>query len=216
MKFKQLLLAASAHLAKNDPRLAVLISKYGDCRILPHSDHYSELVSSIVGQQLSVKAAATIWQRVLALSGGNAPTPHQLLKIDTEALRNCGLSYAKVAYVKDLAAHILDGRLDMNHIASLPNDEVITQLTAVKGIGEWSAHMFLIFSLGRLDVLPVGDLGIKKGAQRVYSLKELPNAQKLEQLSKKYKWAPYESVAAWYLWKGLDNTPTQTRHDSIA
>ena len=216
MEFKQSLLAGQKHLLKNDPRLAILITKYGDCQILPHSDHYSELVSSIVGQQLSVKAAATIWRRVLALSGGNAPTPHQLLKIDTEALRNCGLSYAKVAYVKDLAAHILDGRLDMNHIASLPNDEVITQLTAVKGIGEWSAHMFLIFSLGRLDVLPVGDLGIKKGAQRVYSLKELPNAQKLEQLSKKYKWAPYESVAAWYLWKGLDNTPTQTRHDSIA
>jgi DNA-3-methyladenine glycosylase II len=215
MQFKKSLLAAQKHLASNDPRLAAIITRYGDCLIEPHSDHYSELVSSIVGQQLSVKAAATIWQRVLALSGGNAPTPKQLLDTDTEILRACGLSYAKAAYVKDLAAHILDGRLDMNHISSLPNREVITQLTAVKGIGEWSAHMFLIFSLGRLDVLPVGDLGVKKAAQAAYNLGELPKPDALTALAEKHKWHPYESVAAWYLWKSLDNTPKITRHDSI-
>lgn len=213
--FKKSLVAGQAHLAKNDPLMELIIDVYGDCTIKPHGNHYSELVSSIVGQQLSVKAAATIWQRVLALSGGTAPTPSQLLKTDTEVLRACGLSYAKVSYVKDLAEHILDGRLDMVHIAGLPNQEVITQLTAVKGIGEWSAHMFLIFSLGRLNVLPVGDLGVKKAAQAVYKLKDLPDAATLKDLSDKRGWAPYESVAAWYLWKSLDNTPQKTRHDVI-
>ena len=215
MEFKKSLLTAQEYLANNDQRLASIIKTYGNCLIEPHSDHYSELVSSIVGQQLSVKAASTIWQRVLALSGGNAPTPEQLMKTDTEALRVCGLSYAKVAYVKDLAAHIIDGRLNMNHIAAQDNQEVIRQLTAVKGIGEWSAHMFLIFSLGRLDVLPVGDLGIKKAAQAVYKLEGLPDAVTLKDLSDKRGWTPYESVAAWYLWKSLDNTPQKTRHDSI-
>lgn len=206
---------AQVHLADSDPLMKSIIKVYGDCNICPHDDHYSELVSSIVGQQLSVKAAATIWQRVLALSDGQAPTPNHLLKTDTEVLRACGLSYAKVSYVKDLAEHILDGRLDMIHIASLPNQEVIAQLTAVKGIGEWSAHMFLIFSLGRLDVLPTGDLGIKKAAQAVYKLEGLPDAVTLRDLSDKRGWAPYESVAAWYLWKSLDNTPRKTRHDPI-
>jgi len=212
MDFKHSLLLAQKHLASSDPKIAAIIKRYGDCLITPHSDHYSELVSSIVGQQLSVKAAATIWQRVLVLSGGNPPTPTQLIEADTEALRACGLSYAKVRYVKDLAEHILDGRLDMLHIANLPNEEVIAQLTAVKGLGEWSAHMFLIFSLGRLDVLPVGDLGIKKAAQSIYGLKGLPGPEELQKLATKHRWAPYESVASWYLWKSLDNTPTQTRH----
>jgi DNA-3-methyladenine glycosylase II len=214
MDFKGSLYLAQKHLSRSDPRLAAIIKKYGDCLITPHTDHYSELVSSIVGQQLSVKAAATIWQRVLVLSGGNPPTPAQLIEADTETLRACGLSYAKVRYVKDLAEHILDGRLDMAHIASLPNEEVIAQLTAVKGLGEWSAHMFLIFGLGRLDVLPVGDLGIKKAAQSVYGLKDLPDKEALQKIAKANGWAPYESVASWYLWKSLDNTPVKTRHSS--
>ncbi|MBX4199698.1 DNA-3-methyladenine glycosylase [Candidatus Saccharibacteria bacterium] len=214
MDFKASLYSAQKHLSRSDPRLAAIIKKYGDCLITPHTDHYSELVSSIVGQQLSVKAAATIWQRVLVLSGGNPPTPAQLIEADTETLRACGLSYAKVRYVKDLAEHILDGRLDMAHIAGLPNEEIIAQLTAVKGLGEWSAHMFLIFGLGRLDVLPVGDLGIKKAAQSVYGLGDLPDKEALQKIAKANGWAPYESVASWYLWKSLDNTPVKTRHSS--
>lgn len=214
MDFKGSLVAAQKHLSRNDPKLAAIIKRYGDCMITPHSDHYSELVSSIVGQQLSVKAAATIWQRVLVLSGGNPPTPAQLIEADVEALRACGLSYAKVSYVKDLAEHIMDSRLDMSHIASLPNEEVIAQLTAVKGLGEWSAHMFLIFGLGRLDVLPTGDLGVKKAAQRIYGLKSLPDKEILQKLAKKNGWAPYEAVACWYLWKSLDNAPAKTRHSS--
>lgn len=196
---------AQAHLSNNDPFLALVITRYPACNITPHTDYYSELVSSIVGQQLSVKAGDTIWKRVQALFGDDVPTPEELVKIDTEVLRKTGVSYAKAAYMKDLAGHIIDGRLDMAHITSLPNEELIEQLTAVKGIGEWSAHMFMIFSLGRLDILPVGDLGIRKGVMQLYGLKELPKPPAIEKIAKKNKWHPYESVASWYVWKSLDN-----------
>lgn len=205
MEFKNQLAAAQKHLAKNDSRLKALITGFGDCQITPHTDYYSELVTSIVGQQLSIKAAAAIWQRIIVLSGGNLPTPQQLIDASEEDLRNAGLSGAKVKYVKDLALATQDGRLDLKHIATLPNNEVIAQLTIVKGIGEWSAHMFMIFGLGRLDVLPWSDLGIRKAAQNVYRLKDLPGQPELEKIAKKYKWHPYESVAAWYLWKSLEN-----------
>lgn len=205
MNFKRNLNKAQTELSASDKKLAVLIEKYGDCNLAPHSDYYAELVSNIVGQQLSVKAGATIWQRVLLVFGGKIPTEEQLVVVDTEKLRACGVSYAKAGYMKDLAQHILDGRLDMAHIATLPNEELIKQLTAVKGIGEWSAHMFMIFSLGRLDILPVGDLGVRKAAMAVYGLSELPDKQTLQKLSAKNGWSPYESVAAWYLWKSLDN-----------
>lgn len=206
MNFNDKLAAADQHLLKTDPFLAVVIKKYGPSKITPHSNHYAELIDSIISQQLSVKAAATIHGRVLGLFGGKVPTPEQLLSVDTEAIRACGVSYAKAGYMKDLAAHIIDGRLDMKHISSLPNEGLIEQLTAVKGIGIWSAHMFMIFSLGRLDVLPTGDLGIRKAAMNLYGLPELPKNDDLESLSKKHQWHPYESVAAWYLWQSLDNT----------
>ncbi len=198
--------AGQAHLGKNDSTIAPIIKKYGNCTITPHNDFYAELLDSIISQQLSVKAASTIHSRVLALFGGSIPTPQQLLEIEDQAIRNCGVSYAKISYIKDLAAHVLDGKLDLAHISTLPNEEVITQLTAVKGIGEWSAHMFMIFSLGRLDVLPVGDLGVQKAAMNLYKLRELPKPAELHMLSKKHRWAPYESVAAWYLWRSLENT----------
>jgi DNA-3-methyladenine glycosylase II len=205
MEFKKQLLAAQKHLAKNEPKIKELIVRYGNCRITPHTDYYSELVTSIVGQQLSIKAAAAIWQRVLVLSGGHLPTPQQLIDASEEDLRKAGLSGAKVKYVKDLALATQDGRLDLTHIATLPNKDVITRLTTVKGIGDWSAHMFMIFGLGRLDILPYGDLGIRKAAQNVYRLKNLPDKVELEKIAKKHKWSPYESVASWYLWKSLEN-----------
>jgi DNA-3-methyladenine glycosylase II len=205
MDFKTRLAEAADHLAARDPKLANVISTYGKCLLRPHNDYYAELVTSIVGQQLSIKAAASIWQRVLSLSGGEPPSPQFLVGVSDEKLRAAGLSRAKALYVKDLAEHILDGRLDMDHIATLPNEEVIAQLTAVKGIGEWSAHMFMIFSLGRLDILPWGDLGIRKAAQNIYGLADLPDKAKLERIAAKNKWAPYQSVAAWYLWKSLEN-----------
>lgn len=205
MEFKRRIAAAEKHLAAADARLKPLIQKYSPCSIAPHDGHYGELVGSIVSQQLSTKAAATIWKRVLEVFNGQVPVPRQLLQADTEKLRACGVSYQKIGYMKDLAAHILDGRLDMAHVASLPNDELIEQLVAVKGIGEWSAHMFMIFSLGRLDILPVGDLGIKKGMMKLYGLSGLPDRQAIERIAGHNNWRPYHSVASWYVWKSLDN-----------
>lgn len=213
MTFSEKLVKASEYLAKKDTKLAKIIATSGPCRIKPHKDHYGELVSNIVGQQLSTKAAYSIWQRVLALFDGKMPTPEQLLKIDDQKLRDVGLSWAKVRYVKDLAQHILDGRLDIEHIAAMPNDQLIEQLTAVKGIGEWSAHMFMMFGLGRLDILPFGDLGIRKSIQQLYKLDALPLPEQIITIANKNGWHPYESVASWYLWQSLDNNPDkQTRH----
>jgi DNA-3-methyladenine glycosylase II len=170
-------------------------------------------VGSIVGQQLSSVAAGTIWRRVLDLFDGKMPTPEQLIKIEDQKLRDVGLSWAKVRYVKDLAQHVLDDRLDLEHIATMPNEQVIEQLTAVKGIGEWSAHMFMIFGLGRLDILPTGDLGVRKAVMNLYGLKEMPDPARMVTIANKYKWHPYESVAAWYLWQSLDNNPQKkSRH----
>ena len=198
---------ACKHLQLHDPHMAVLISKYGAPTIAPHTNYYEELVSSIISQQLSVKAAQTIWNRFIGLFDGATPTPQQIIATDIEQIRGVGASYAKAKYIKDLAQHIEDGSLDLNHIASLDNATIISQLTNVKGIGEWSAHMFMIFSLGRLDILPYGDLGIKKSAQKLYNLNEMPSKKQLEELASRNQWPPYQSVAAWYLWKYLDNEP---------
>lgn len=214
MDFKQRLRTAEIHLSKEDPVIGSLIKQYGQCKLVPHSDHYGELVSSIVGQQLSAKAAAVIWLRLLALFGNKMPTPNQLIDIEEERLRAAGVSRPKIKYMKDLAAHILDKRLDLDHIATMPNEQLIEQLTAVKGIGEWSAHMFMIFGLGRLDILPTGDLGIRKALMQHYDLPELPDPATTITIANQNNWHPYETVASWYLWKALDNSPNkQTRHD---
>ena len=197
---------AQKHLAAVDPKLAVLIEKYGDCSLEPHTDYYKELVDSIVSQQLSVKAARTIFGKFLNLFGDRMPTPKQILETDIETLRNVGFSYAKSNYVKDLAERIVDGRLDLAHIATLPNEEIISQLVAVKGIGEWSAHMFMIFSLGRTNILPTGDLGIRKSFMVLYGFNDLPKPQVMLQISLRNKWEPYQSIASWYLWRSLDNS----------
>jgi len=203
--FSQQLTAATDHLSQHDTTLARVIKAHGPCTIAPHTNYYEELVGSIISQQLSVKAAATIWKRFMALYGDKTPTPEQILETDIEAIRQVGASYAKARYIKDLALHILDGELDLAHIATLNNDTVIQQLTAVKGIGEWSTHMFMIFSLGRLDILPWGDLGVRKSMQQLYGLPTLPDKATMIGVADKNGWAPYQSVAAWYLWKNLDN-----------
>lgn len=213
MTFDQKLREAEVHLTKHDKKLAPVIKSSGPCRIKPHTDHYGELVGSIVGQQLSTYAAAAIWKRVLDLFKGRMPAPEELIKIDGQQLRDIGFSWAKVKYVKDLAEHVLDGRLDLDHIATMPNEQVIEQLTAVKGIGEWSAHMFMMFGLGRLDILPVGDLGIRKAVMNLYGLKEMPAPERIITIANKNHWHPYESVASWYLWQSLDNNPMKkSRH----
>src|SRR5579884_2433212 len=213
MTFNQRLRQAERYLTEHDETLAPIIKSSGPCRIKPHTDHYGELVGSIVGQQLSSVAAGTIWHRVLQLFDGRMPTPEELIKIDDQKLRDVGLSWAKVRYVKDLAQHILDGRLDLDHIATMPNEQVVEQLTAVKGLGGWSAHMFMIFGLGRLDVLPVGDLGVRKAMMNLYGLKGMPDPATMITVAARHNWHPYESVAAWYCWQSLDNNPMKkSRH----
>lgn len=214
MSFEQSLREAERHLSGNDKRLAAAIKASNPCDLKPHRDYYGELVGSIVGQQLSAKAGSVIWRRVLDLFGGKMPAPQQLIEMDADKIRACGVSYPKIGYMKDLAQHILDKRLDLEHTSTMPNDQLIEQLTAVKGIGEWSAHMFMIFGLGRLDVLPVGDLGVRKAIMNLYGLQQLPDPAAIVTIANQNNWHPYESVAAWYLWESLDNSPVkQTRHN---
>jgi DNA-3-methyladenine glycosylase II len=207
MSFEDELNLAAAHLAKNDPHMGSIIKNAGICTIRPHRNYYSELFDSIVSQQLSVKAAAAIMKRIQEHYGSAHPEPEKVVGTEVETFRGLGLSRAKAAYVRDLAEHVLDGRLDLAHISTLDDQTVIDQLTAVKGIGEWTAHMFMMFSLGRLNILAWGDLGIKKAVQIVYGLDSLPAKEDMVAISAQNKWAPYQTVACWYLWKVLDNEP---------
>jgi DNA-3-methyladenine glycosylase II len=206
MDWNKQLRNAEQHLSQADPIVKNLIDEYGPCNLKPHTDYYGELVGAIIGQQLSEKAGATIYNRFLTLFDGKLPSPQQIIEIDSEAIRSIGCSYSKAGYMKDLAEHIIDGRLDLDHIATLPNDEVIRQLVAVKGIGEWSAHMFMMFSLGRLDILPTGDLGIRKAMMQLYKLPELPKPSDMHELALTHGWAPFQSIACWFLWRSLNNT----------
>jgi DNA-3-methyladenine glycosylase II len=198
---------ADAHL-RQDPVMAGLIDRGGplpeesDARGRPN-ELYGALVRSIAGQQLSVKAARAIFQRLLDHFDGAVPTPEQILAEDPETLRAAaGFSRAKVAYLRSLAEHVLSGRLEIDRIRELPDDEVIAELTAVKGIGEWTAHMFLMFTLHRPDVLPVGDLGVRNAARAAYGAETIDELRALGE-----RWAPYRTRACLYLWRSLDNTP---------
>ena len=202
--FAPQLTVATDHLRKHDPVLAAVIERSPVCDIKPHGDYFQALSGSIIGQQLSVKAAATIRNRFAALGGNTYPRPQQVLKFEVDTLRETGLSGAKVKYVKDLAEHVIDGRLDVEHLPELPNEEVLTELTDIKGVGEWTAHMFMIFCLGRLDILPTGDLGVRKGVQALYNLPELPTPLEMQTIAERNSWTGYESVAAWYIWRSLD------------
>lgn len=198
-------LNAVTQLRDNDSVMNRLIGRYGNFDLQPHDRHFEELVNSIVSQQLSVRAAQKIWGRFLGFFDNSMPSPERILAADDDSLRSVGLSYQKVGYIKDLSAHVIDGRLELHKATSLSNDRLISELTSVRGIGTWSAHMFMIFSLGRLDVLAWGDLGIRKSAMQLYSLPRLPSQLELEALSDEKGWSPFESVACWYLWKNLDN-----------
>ena len=207
LKRQQQLRHAADHLAKNDPVMAELVAAYGLCTITPHTDYYRSLVESIIGQQLSVKAAAAIKQRFRNLFGGRFPEPAAILAIDAETYRSVGLSYAKARYIVDLAEHVLDGRIVFDHINTHRNDEIMQALTAVKGIGEWTVHMFLMFCVGRLDVLPIGDLGVRNAIRNQYGLALSPTPAAVSALAAKNSWHPYESVASWYLWESYDTVP---------
>ena len=169
-------------------------------------DHYGALVRSIVGQQLSTKAARAIYGRLTDRFDGRTPTPEQVLADDPEELRAAaGLSRMKVSFLRSLAEHVQDGTLELDRIAELPDEEIIRELTAVKGIGEWSAHMYLMFHLRRPDVLAWGDLGVRRAVQQAYGLEDAPLRGELTELAE--PWRPYRTVACRYLWQSLDATP---------
>lgn len=198
---------ALAYLAANDPIMGALIDRYPKPSFIKHTNYYHELIDSIISQQLSVKAAGTIEGRFKDLFGGKFPSPEEILSKDIEELRAVGLSRPKAGYIQDLARKIIDGTVKFDTIDTLSNDEIIAELTKVKGIGIWTVHMFLMFCMARLDVLPTGDLGIRNGIKKLYELNTLPEPRDIEILAEKNNWQPYESVASWYIWQSLDNAP---------
>jgi DNA-3-methyladenine glycosylase II len=201
---------AIAALREADPVMARLIDEHTvlvrrDLRRDRRGDAYGALLRSIVGQQLSTKAASTIYGRLIDIFDGHAPTPRQLLAADPEAIRAAGLSRAKVAYLRDLAQHVEEGTLELDRLDELPDEEVSAQLTAIKGLGQWTADMFLMFHLRRPDVLPVGDQGIRRAVQVEYRMRKLPDAKRLEKVAR--PWRPHRTLACLYLWSSLDNVP---------
>ncbi len=168
-------------------------------------DAYGALVRTIVGQQISTKAARSIYDRLAATFGDRPPTPGELVAADDEALRAVGLSGPKIKYLRDLADRVLSGSLDLGALHDLPDEEVVERIVAVKGLGRWSADMFLIFHLGREDVLPVGDLGIRRAVERAYGLPEAPSPDELHELAQ--PWRPQRTLASLYLWESIDNKP---------
>jgi DNA-3-methyladenine glycosylase II len=201
-----------AHLKRADPVLAEVIAAVGrlpDAREgrPDRADHYGALVRAIAGQQLSVKAARSIYGRLTDRFDGRPPTPEEIIEDEPEELRAAaGLSRAKVGYLRSLAEHTLSGELELERLDELDDDTVIAELTAVKGLGAWTAHMFLMFQLERSDVLPVGDLGIRRAIERAYELDELPDAVAMEEIAQ--PWRPYRTLACRYLWRSLANEPT--------
>jgi DNA-3-methyladenine glycosylase II len=193
-------------LMRRDPVLAGLIRKHGSCGLAgaQRTDHFSALVRAITGQQLSTKAAATIYGRLAALMPDGV-TPAALTAVSDEQLRAVGMSRQKGAYFRDLCAKVATGALPLHLLDAMSDDEVIAALTQVKGIGRWSAEMFLMFRLHRPDVLPVGDLGIVNAVKTVYGLRKKPTAERIQKIGE--AWRPYRSVASWYLWRSLDSEP---------
>jgi DNA-3-methyladenine glycosylase II len=191
-------------LLRRDPVLAALIRKHGACGLASaqRADHFSALVRAITGQQLSTKAASTIYGRLAALMPAGV-TPGTLSALTDEQLRGVGMSRQKITYFRDLCEKALTGVVPLDALETMTDDEVIEALTAVKGIGRWSAEMFLMFRLHRPDVLPVDDLGIVNAVKNVYRLRKRPNAERIRKIGE--AWRPYRSVASWYLWRSLDN-----------
>jgi len=189
------------HLKKSDPILRSIIEKHGPCRIAYGEPSFASLAETIVYQQLNGRAAATIFKRFTDLTGLPL-TPKGVLKLSDEQMRSAGLSKQKLSYLRSLAELTLSGDVNFEQLPNLPNEEVIEHLTRVKGIGIWSAQMFLMFTLRRPDVLPTGDLGIQMAIQKHYRKRKLPKPKEMEKIAK--PWAPYRTFACWYLWKSVD------------
>jgi DNA-3-methyladenine glycosylase II len=171
------------------------------------SDPWEALARAIVGQQLSTRAADSIWNKLLAIFGGSMPTPEELLRRRRTTLLKAGLSNAKVEYLRDLATRVKDGRLDLGRLKDLSDEDVCAELVEVKGIGRWSAEMFLIFHLGRHDVISAGDLGIRRAIQVAYGMDDLPGPEDIDRIAE--PWRPHRTLAGLYLWRSLANTPVQ-------
>jgi len=193
--------SAIRHLKKSDPILAAIIERVGPCRMEFGPPEFHSLAEAIVYQQLNGKAAVTIFKRFAALTG-EPVTPQGILKLADEQLRCVGLSKQKSSYLKDMAERAARGELDFSRLHEMTDDEVIEHLTQVKGVGVWTAHMFLMFTLRRPDVLPIGDYGIQAAMKRHYKKRKMPKPEQMEKIAK--AWQPYRSVACWYLWKSLD------------
>lgn len=202
-----LLKQAAEHLSTNDAVLRPIIKLHGAPKISPQTHYYSRLIKSIISQQLSVKAAAAIQKRFQDLFDSDTPDPEALLVVNTDLLKAAGLSQAKIRYIRDLAEHMITGDLNFNTFTSLSNEEIISELTRVKGIGEWTAHMFLMFCMGRLDVLASGDLGVRNGIRALYKLDTVPTPDEVRIVAEQHHWHPYESAACWYIWRSLENEP---------
>ena len=203
--------APEEHLAKSDPRLAALIARSRRCDLKPDPlvRPFDALAESIAYQQLSGKAAATIFGRVRALYPKRKWfDPEMILRTPDETFRAAGLSRSKTAALKDLAAKTIDGTVPSRRaLTAMSDEEIITRLTAVRGIGRWTAEMLLIFSLGRLDIWPVDDYGVRKGFAQTFGRKKLPTPKQLRKIGE--KWKPYRSIAAWYFWRALDKPESE-------
>jgi DNA-3-methyladenine glycosylase II len=206
--------AAAEQLAASDPTMAALIERVGEIDLETRlkrrseerpADAYGALLRAIVGQQLSTKAARTIYGRILELFDGRTPTPEQLLEAEESGLRAAGLSGRKVEYVRDLASHVISGELELDRLGELSDEEVIAEIVAVRGLGVWTAEMFLIFHLERPDVLSGGDLGIRKAVQVAYGLEEMPPPARVLEIGQ--PWRPHRSLASLYLWESLAAVP---------
>jgi DNA-3-methyladenine glycosylase II len=192
--------AALEHLSVGDARLGLIIRSVGAYKTKKRQDPFQSLAEAIIYQQLARSAADAIYCRFVKIYG-TFPKPTQLLATDNTKLRTAGLSARKIEYLKDLASHVSNGRLKLDLLTSMPDDKIMELLVQIRGIGPWTAEMFLIFCLGRPDVLPVGDLGLRRALQKTYSLSELPLPAVMQNIAQ--PWKPYRSIATWYLWKSL-------------
>ena len=200
--YNEQLEAARKQLLKRDPVLKAIIKQVGPCTLKPQRNYFQTLVRSIVSQQISTAAARTIMQRVVDHVHPHKIAPETMAQLDLQTLRSLGVSQQKATYLIDLTDRVERGLLNLKAIKRHNDEDVIQQLVQVKGIGVWTAHMFMIFSLGRMDVLPVGDLGIRNAIQRAYELDETPKPATIEEIAQ--PWRPYASLASWYLWRSLE------------
>jgi 3-methyladenine DNA glycosylase/8-oxoguanine DNA glycosylase len=203
---------ARRFLMRKDPVLATVIRQVGPCELpnIPYQPPFMALAEAIASQQLSVKAADTIFGRFCALFGpDNIPDPQRLLQLQDDVIRGAGFSRSKVVFLRDLAAHVAEQRLELDRLHEFDDERVLERLTAVKGIGQWTAEIYLMFRLQRPDVFPADDLGLVKAAQNVYGLRQRPTRKKLLKMAE--AWRPYRSVAAWYLWRSLALTATSAK-----